>query len=67
MTHFGGYAGGTKESGVLVHVERGAAHRVGLEDACAEVVDESQRRHDQGSGSRQLLAAIWGRVIPTQW
>ena len=62
-THLGGYACGAEEARVLVHVERDAAHVVGLEHARAEVMDEAQRRDDERRGPGELLSAIGRGVV----
>ena len=65
MTHLGGNSGSAKEAGVLVHVERRTAHAVGLEHACAQVMYEPERGHDQRRRARELLPAIGGRIVPS--
>jgi len=53
-SEIGGDTAGSKQSLVLAHVERGAADGIGLEETIAEVVDEEERREDEGRGTRQL-------------
>lgn len=59
----GGYASGTEELGVLVHVEWCAPNRIRLEDARAEIMDESERGSDEACCSWYLGASARRGVV----
>ena len=62
--HLGRDTSSAEEASVLVHVERSAAHGVRLEHARTQVMNEPERRHNEGRRARQLLSSIGCRIVP---
>src|SRR5580698_3622818 len=58
---------GSKELLVLIHVERSAANGVWIKDASTEVMNEAERRDNEGRCSRELCATRGCGVIPCGW
>jgi type II secretory pathway predicted ATPase ExeA len=53
----------SKHAQILVHVERFTTDPIRLKDPRAKVVDEAQRRDDQGRSARKLGTAVRGGVV----
>ena len=63
-TDLSGYTSGSKQTGILIHVEGSAPDGIRLKHASSEVMNETKGRDDEGCRAWELGATVGGGVVP---